>query len=179
MIFVPYSLLLDFNTNIPIGHYSIAFVFLWFGCFFYGRIEAVVTHSLLALSTRKTSIESILMRAVVTLQTVKSIEELNDSVDETLRQLFGFTKIELFYTEALLLSAGERLPDIYQKSQVSAKIKLTKANAFCTSTVIFTKNCPDKSLRQYLLSSGVSVVFVLYHNQDIVCVIEAYGQPSL
>lgn len=152
-------------------------MFFWFSYFFYDRIEAIIGHLLLTLMTRNGSIESIFMSALVKLQTVKSIEELNHTVDETLRRLFGFTEVRVFY--AKLSGGGDPLPDIYQKSQVSAKIKSAKGGGLGMSTVVVAKNCSDQSLQRYFIDAGISVAFVLYHKQDVACVIEGYGQPSI
>lgn len=152
-------------------------MFFWFSYFFYDRIEAIIGHLLLTLMTRNGSIESIFISALVKLQTVKSIEELNQTVDETLRRLFGFTEVRLLY--AKLSGGGDPLPDIYQKSQISAMKKTTKENVLGMSTVVTATNCPDEFLRRYLDDAGISVLFVLYHKQQITSVIEAYGQPSI
>ena len=167
----------DVNINASVTYYSSVFVFFWLSYFFYVRIETVIGHLLLTFSTQNGSIESTLMSASTALQTVKSIEELNHTVNETLRRLFGFTRIQLYY--ATLSGGGHPLPDIYQMPQISTKIKATRGIASGMSTMITAKNCPDESLQRYLNNTGISVVFVLYYKQKIACVIEAYGKPAI
>ena len=176
-MFLLCGLLSNLNVSTPKFYFSIVFICFWYSYFFYDRIEAIIGNLLLTLITGSAAIESTLMRALAALQTVNSIDELNHRVDETLRRLFGFTDVKLFYTK--LFGGGEPFPKIYQQSQVSAKIKSTKGGDLGMSTIVVAKNCPDEFLQRYLIDAGISVVFVLYHRQDITCVIEAYGQPSI